>query len=209
MTDNRTELQKYFDSQGIAQNEVAKRVGRSVTYVNDLIRGRTRFGRKTASQWSAEFGLNETWLMTGEGPMTKGTPVSEPQQGTVQSSQQPCRGYDMVVENNATHIVNSGKDVPNASAIELMQTMAEMNKQMLSMVTHMVDEQRQATKKMMDLYDQMHMMQNEHNRASREHLNESIAELRRLRQDTFDKIDMLARESKRVLDENKLAIIKD
>ena len=47
----------------------------SKTYVNRLFTGKAKFGKEAAEKWSNQFGLQKSWLLTGEGPML--APVSD------------------------------------------------------------------------------------------------------------------------------------
>lgn len=49
---------------------LADQLGVSQQRIAALLNGVSAFGKKTASQWSAEFGLPELWLMKGKGPLT-------------------------------------------------------------------------------------------------------------------------------------------
>jgi transcriptional regulator with XRE-family HTH domain len=62
------ELKKFFKEMGITQQKVANKLGISQAVVAALLNGRP-FGKKTAKRWSDEFGLQSTWLLTGEGNM--------------------------------------------------------------------------------------------------------------------------------------------
>lgn len=62
-------LRNYFDSQGISQIDIAKRLGVSKTYINALLAENSRFGKKSAEKWSEVFGFSKSFLLTGEGSM--------------------------------------------------------------------------------------------------------------------------------------------
>lgn len=64
-------LQEYFKNQGIQQVSIAETLGVTKAYVNSLLSGRQRFGKKQAEIWSKNFGLSKSWLLTGEGEMLK------------------------------------------------------------------------------------------------------------------------------------------
>lgn len=64
-------LQDYFKEEGITQVAIADKLGVSKAYVNALLSGRQRFGKKQADIWSEKFGLSRSWLLTGEGEMLK------------------------------------------------------------------------------------------------------------------------------------------
>lgn len=62
-------LRIWVQERGMTQKDVAEKVGKSLGYVNDLLKGRCRFGRQTAKVWHDAFGLSEGWLISGEGAM--------------------------------------------------------------------------------------------------------------------------------------------
>lgn len=64
-------LTGYFKSQGITQEEIADRLGVSQQYVSRLLTGKTAFGKKQAQKFSEIWGLQPSWLLTGEGNMMK------------------------------------------------------------------------------------------------------------------------------------------
>lgn len=63
------EMRNYFDNQGITQKDIAERLQVSPAYVNKLFLGKKDFGKKTAEKFRDLFGLSQSWLLTGEGPM--------------------------------------------------------------------------------------------------------------------------------------------
>lgn len=65
-------IQAFFDERNITQIEIANQLGVSKTYVNALLTGRKKFGKKQAETWESLFGLSKSWLLTdGEGEMLK------------------------------------------------------------------------------------------------------------------------------------------
>lgn len=60
----------------MTQVDIAQELGVTKAYVNALLAGRTRFGKKQAEIWSERFGLSKAWLLTGEGEMC--VPQTEP-----------------------------------------------------------------------------------------------------------------------------------
>lgn len=64
-------LQKHFEAVGLSQVAIAEKLGVTKAYVNALLSGRQRFGKKQAQIWSEKFGLSRSWLLTGEGAMLK------------------------------------------------------------------------------------------------------------------------------------------
>lgn len=75
MTDNKTDtigekLKKYFNDLGITQEEVAKKLNVSQANISALL-NKKPFGKKLAQKWGDEFGIQPSWLLTGEGDMFK------------------------------------------------------------------------------------------------------------------------------------------
>lgn len=64
-------LQEYFKGINLSQVAIAESLGVSKAYVNSLLSGRQRFGKRQAEIWSDKFGLSKSWLLTGEGDMLK------------------------------------------------------------------------------------------------------------------------------------------
>lgn len=64
-------LQTFFSEKQISQTSIAELLGVSKAYINALLTGRKRFGRKQAEIWENHFGLSKSWLLTGEGEMLK------------------------------------------------------------------------------------------------------------------------------------------
>lgn len=64
-----SEMRQYFENQGITQKTIAEQLQVSPAYVNKLFLGKKEFGKKTAEKFKDLFGLSQSWLLTGEGPM--------------------------------------------------------------------------------------------------------------------------------------------
>lgn len=64
-----SEIRQYFENQGITQKTIAEQLQVSPAYVNKLFLGKKEFGKKTAEKFKDLFGLSQSWLLTGEGPM--------------------------------------------------------------------------------------------------------------------------------------------
>lgn len=63
-------LTRYFKSLGMSQAEIANRLGCATSTVgNTLSYG--RFGKRMAAKWAGEFGLNERFLLTGQGKLVE------------------------------------------------------------------------------------------------------------------------------------------
>ncbi|GAB0482043.1 hypothetical protein KML24007_07890 [Alistipes indistinctus] len=63
-------LKDFFSRQGLTQQAIADRLGVSQSAVSALLNGKP-FGRKNATKWGDEFGIQPSWLLTGEGEMLK------------------------------------------------------------------------------------------------------------------------------------------
>lgn len=61
------DLKEFFRKRGLTQQNIADRFGVSQSYVASLLNGTNPIGKKTAKKWADEFGLSETWLLTGIG----------------------------------------------------------------------------------------------------------------------------------------------
>lgn len=64
-----TSLRAWIKSNKMRQNAMAKALGVTPTTVNNLLTGRTAFGKLTAEKWSQVFGLNADFLLTGKGEL--------------------------------------------------------------------------------------------------------------------------------------------
>lgn len=62
-------LKKYFRDAGISQKEMSAKLGVTQGYVALMLNGKQPFGRTAAKKWQEAFGINASWLMTGEGEM--------------------------------------------------------------------------------------------------------------------------------------------
>lgn len=83
MVDIGKSLRQYFDNQGITQQSIANTMNVSKAYVNRLFTGKAKFGKETAEKWSNQFGLQKSWLLTGEGPMLAPTTDDSSPAGSV------------------------------------------------------------------------------------------------------------------------------
>lgn len=62
-------LNDYFKSLGITQEAIAERLGVSQQYISRLLSGKAAFGKKQAQRFYEIWGIQPSWLLTGEGPM--------------------------------------------------------------------------------------------------------------------------------------------
>lgn len=63
------DLKKFFENKGISQKELADILEVSVPYVNALLNGKKSLGKKNAERLANLFGLNKSFLLTGEGSL--------------------------------------------------------------------------------------------------------------------------------------------
>jgi len=69
-------IKNFFDSNGITQEEIARRLNVSQAYVSSMLNGKP-FGKKTANKWGEEFGFRPTFLLTGEGLLLIGQNIND------------------------------------------------------------------------------------------------------------------------------------
>lgn len=62
-------LRKYLIDRGLTQSAMADALGVSQAYIAQLLTGKKGFGRKTAEKFYNLFGINPSWLLTGDGQM--------------------------------------------------------------------------------------------------------------------------------------------
>lgn len=65
------QLRQFLKDKGLTQAKIAETLGVDRGYINQLLTGRKAFGKKVAEQWSDQFGLSKSWLLTGDGDMEK------------------------------------------------------------------------------------------------------------------------------------------
>ena len=73
MDDKLLKLRNYLKDNGLTQVKIAEVFNVDKGYINQLLTGRKAFGKRTAQEWSDQFGLSASWLLTGEGEMLKGS----------------------------------------------------------------------------------------------------------------------------------------
>jgi len=69
MDDKLLKLRNYLKDRGFTQVKIAELFNVDKGYINQLLTGRKAFGKRTAEEWSDQFGLSKSWLLTGEGDM--------------------------------------------------------------------------------------------------------------------------------------------
>lgn len=73
MDDKLLKLRNYLKDKGLTQVKIAEVFNVDKGYINQLLTGRKAFGKRTAEEWSDQFGLSKSWLLTGEGDMFGGS----------------------------------------------------------------------------------------------------------------------------------------
>jgi transcriptional regulator with XRE-family HTH domain len=63
-------LKRYFDENGITQQQVASSLGVSLQYINQILNGKKSLGKKNAERLANLYGLSKSFLLTGDGPIT-------------------------------------------------------------------------------------------------------------------------------------------
>ena len=71
-------LKEHFENEGITQKEVAERLGVTPQYVNALLQGRKEIGKTMAKKLENQFGLSQSWLLTGMGDMRNNDKLATP-----------------------------------------------------------------------------------------------------------------------------------
>ncbi len=72
-------LTDYFKAHGITQDAIAERLGVSQQYVSKLLSGKAEFGKRQAQKFGKLFGIQPSWLLTGEGDMLTAPPAGNTQ----------------------------------------------------------------------------------------------------------------------------------
>lgn len=72
-------LTDYFKARGITQDAIAERLGVSQQYVSKLLSGKAEFGKRQAQKFGELFGIQPSWLLTGEGDMLIAPPAGNTQ----------------------------------------------------------------------------------------------------------------------------------
>lgn len=73
MDDKLLKLRNYLKDRGLTQVKIAELFNVDKGYINQLLTGRKAFGKRTAEEWSDQFGLSKSWLLTGDGDMFGGS----------------------------------------------------------------------------------------------------------------------------------------
>ena len=94
-------LTDYFKARGITQDAIADRLGVSQQYVSKLLSGKAEFGKKQAQRFGELFGIQPSWLLTGEGEMLAQAQAPVPAHGNTQ-----------VIGSNHGTAINGGAQAP-------------------------------------------------------------------------------------------------
>lgn len=113
-----TSLKLYFSDNNITQQQIADKLGISQAAVGKWLNGKP-FGKKTAAKWSEVFGLNPSWLLTGNGPMLKDSAfistatdqISMPKEvfDLIKSQQETLLSQQRTIENLSDSVKESNK----------------------------------------------------------------------------------------------------
>ena len=121
-------LREYFDAQGMTQQSIANTMGVSKAYVNRLFTGKAKFGKEAAEKWSNQFGLQKSWLLTGEGPML--APASE-------SDQPPSSS--IVNGSHSSQAVGEGARAVNGEGVKECLEIMKRQQESISKLAETVD----------------------------------------------------------------------
>lgn len=209
----KTPLQQFFENQGIKQTEIVRRLNSRTSYVSDLVRYRVKFGRSTAKKWAAEFGLSEEWLLYRTGSMVtdeellKYVPKESTEKGNIILNNVSSANNINTIQQDANgnvEIKSSDNDV-----VSLLKSSLAMNQSLMQTMMDLINTQQQSTDKMFALYEELHETQNRHNQASREYLDENVAEIKKLRKEVFDKVDLLGKILSDNLERSTASIVRE
>ena len=62
-------IKSWMKSNKFTQKALADKLGVSATVINNLLAGRVEFGLKTAEAWHEKFGIDQDFLLRGEGEL--------------------------------------------------------------------------------------------------------------------------------------------
>lgn len=73
------EVKRYLSIEGVTMAEAAARIGCSQQAISNQLSGTRPMGRKVAEKWAEAFGMNLSFLLSGEGPLVgDGQPTAVP-----------------------------------------------------------------------------------------------------------------------------------
>ncbi len=104
------ELKAWMRANHLTQQKIANVLGVTQSYVGQMILGKQPFGRAAAKKWQEAFGLNASWLMTGEGSMLISPAVSpEPSVPATPKLQPDALSLDVLVRKIAEQAEEIGR----------------------------------------------------------------------------------------------------
>lgn len=62
-------IKSWMKSKKVTQKAMADKLGVTATVINNLLAGRVEFGPKTAEAWHEKFGIDQAFLLRGEGEL--------------------------------------------------------------------------------------------------------------------------------------------
>ena len=62
-------IKSWMKSNKFTQKAMAEKLGVTATVINNLLAGRVEFGLKTAEAWHEKFGIDQDFLLRGEGEL--------------------------------------------------------------------------------------------------------------------------------------------
>lgn len=92
-------LTDFFRTRETTQNDIAEALGVSQQYVSKLLSGKAEFGKKQAKRFNELWGIQPSWLLTGEGDM-------------LASNGSSTGGHTQVIGTNKGTAINGGSTVP-------------------------------------------------------------------------------------------------
>lgn len=64
-------IKEYFKQQNMTQQDIAKKINASQSYVTCLLNGKKEFGKAAAQKWHDLFGISTAFLLTHSGPVVE------------------------------------------------------------------------------------------------------------------------------------------
>lgn len=120
MNEISSKLSQYFRDRHITQETIADTLGVSQQYVSGLLSGKKAFGKKQAQRFYECWGISPSWLLTGEGEMSK----SEAQQSSKGDNTIQVSGTNVDMRN-----INQSKNTGDEKRVkELEQRIEELTK---------------------------------------------------------------------------------
>lgn len=76
-------IKEYFKKQNMTQQDIAKKINASQSYVTCLLNGKKEFGKVAAQKWHDLFGISTAFLLTRSGPIVEDQKEDDDQNGEV------------------------------------------------------------------------------------------------------------------------------